>query len=159
MADAGDTEYDPEDSTGFDGIPRADDDEHGKYKLCVEGIEKIVKYYAPKMKNCFIWVDYSSINQDKAKIRSQKIDGTDMAHIQQHINALTVADCLFTPIYGLNTNSLSVISANPYNDYQADDWNCNNLYSYLNRGWCRFDMFCAANLKMYDSEIAAKVAQ
>jgi hypothetical protein len=34
-----------------------------KYKLCVEGIDKIMKSFAPLMKKCFIWIDYFSLNQ------------------------------------------------------------------------------------------------
>jgi hypothetical protein len=50
---------------------------------------------------------------------------------------------MFTPILGAWSDTLSVTDY--YSEYDADIWNKGDS-AYINRGWCRLEMFLAANL-------------
>jgi hypothetical protein len=49
---------------GWDGRPHPDNTTAGKYELCVDGVEQIKKTYAPGFGLCYVWLDYSCIDQD-----------------------------------------------------------------------------------------------
>jgi hypothetical protein len=126
---------------GWDGIPHPDNFEGGKYRLCVEGIQKIFYYLAPGMRDCYIWLDYGCIDQDgdpatEVKLRLDKI--------------IQVCDCIFTPIFDEKHESwkLPEITFNWFADYKSQAWN-GGQFSYLNRGWCRIEMFYAANVPLF----------
>ena len=52
---------------GWDGRPHPDNDRHTKYRLCVEGIEKLLKNQLSEGSelDCYIWLDFGCINQGK----------------------------------------------------------------------------------------------
>ena len=54
-------------------------------------------------------------------------------------------DCIFTPIVGCAVLPNEII--NFYNDYQTPAWNAEK-FGYINRGWCRIEMFYAANIPL-----------
>jgi hypothetical protein len=49
---------------GWDGRPHPDTADGEKYKLCVDGIDKIMKSMASGMQNCYLWLDFGCIDQD-----------------------------------------------------------------------------------------------
>lgn len=52
---------------GWDGRPHPDNADKRAYKLCVAGINKLFKQLAPGMTQCYIWMDYSCLNQGEAQ--------------------------------------------------------------------------------------------
>ena len=119
--------------TGWDGIPHPDNARHDKYKLCVKGIEDIMQNQSQGMTACYIWIDFGCMDQD----------GNPAGELKQLDEIIRAADCLFTPIVGEAT-ILSTYS-NIYEDYKAEAWNADK-FGYVNRGWCRIEMFFAGNI-------------
>jgi hypothetical protein len=129
---------------GWDGRPHPDNATGDKYKLCVEGIKQIMKWFAPGMKECYIWVDYGCIDQN----------GDPAGELRQLDKIVEICDCIFTPIYDKDHHEWEMPSGyhNLFEEYKSTAWNGNN-YSYLSRGWCRVEMFYAANIPLLeDSE-------
>ncbi len=126
---------------GWQGKPHPDNLQNDKYKLCVEGIEKIMKIMAPGMKECYVWVDFSCIDQDK----------DPAGELRQLEKIVQISDCILTPIYD---STFTKKHEQPpkeietfFNFYNGYGWN-GQPTSYLNRGWCRVEMFYAANIPL-----------
>jgi hypothetical protein len=129
---------------GWDGRPHPDNATGGKYELCVDGIEQIMKYQAPGFERCYLWCDYGCIDQD----------GDPAGELKQLDKIVGVCDCLFTCIYDADHASWSLPGTGKslFEDYQSSGWR-GNSYSYVNRGWCRVEMFYGANIPLNeDSE-------
>ena len=127
-------------AVGWDGRPHPDDVSNGKYKLCVEGIEMLLRL-APGVSNCYVWLDFACINQD----------GNPAGELKQLDKIIESCDCIFTPIvdhdkWDFPTSGIS----NLFSDYKAKAWN-DGPQAYLNRGWCRVEMFYAANIPLLPS--------
>ena len=129
---------------GWDGRPHPDSADGGKYELCVEGIEKILTTLAPGMTECYIWLDYGCIDQN----------GNPAGELKQLDKIVQVCDCIFTPILDRHHVSWQFpdLINNWFEAYKSSTW-MGNQFSYLNRGWCRVEMFYAANIPLLaDSE-------
>jgi hypothetical protein len=133
-----------EGAEGWDGRPHPDNAKGSKYDLCVKGVELILKSMAPEMKHCYIWLDYGCIDQD----------GDPAGELKLLDKIVQVSDCIFTPIYDPNHASswnYPPMRNNFYEDYAAVAWK-GQPSSYLNRAWCRVEMFYAANIPLMDDE-------
>jgi molybdopterin converting factor small subunit len=122
---------------GYDGRPHPDNPFGGKYALCIDGIEQIMKIQAPGFERCYIWADYSCIDQDR----------DPAGELKQLDKIVGACDCLFTPIYDEN-HSLWTMTTTGDNAYEFDKspgWR-GNAFSYLSRGWCRMEMFYGTNI-------------
>jgi hypothetical protein len=129
---------------GWDGRAHPDNATGGKYELCVDGIEQILKTCAPGFDRCYIWLDYGCIDQNAGPA----------GELKQLDKIVGVCDCLFTPIYDADHASWSRPSkvTSLFEDYQSTGWR-GSTYSYVNRGWCRVEMFYGANIPLNeDSE-------
>jgi hypothetical protein len=126
---------------GWDGRPHPDTADGGKYKLCVDGIDKIMKSMASGMQNCYLWLDFGCIDQD----------GDPAGELKNLDKIISVCDCLFTPIFDKDHEQWKLPSAdsNIYDDYLSSAWN-GQQFSYLNRGWCRIEMFYAVNVPLLE---------
>lgn len=126
---------------GWDGRPHPDDAEGNKYNLCVKGIELIQKHLAPDMEECYIWCDYGCIDQD----------GNPAGELKLLDKIVQVCDCIFTPIVDKKHKEWEYSNDgwSFFTGYKSEAWNGNN-FSYLNRGWCRVEMFYAANIPVLD---------
>jgi hypothetical protein len=126
---------------GWDGRPHPDNATGDKYKLCVEGVKQIMKLFAPGMKECYIWLDYGCIDQN----------GDPAGELGQLDKIVEICDCIFTPIYDKDHHEWEMPSSwtNIFEVYKSTAWNGNN-YSYVSRGWCRVEMFYAANIPLMD---------
>jgi len=129
---------------GYDGRPHPDNATHDKFKLCVEGIEKTLKIFAPGAKECYIWLDFGCMDQD----------GNPAGELKQLDEIMRNCDCIFTPIFGENRNTATTI-ANYYDDYHAAAWN-EGEFSYTQRGWCRVEMLYAANIPVIEDKRRAE---
>jgi hypothetical protein len=107
-----------------------DNANHDKYQLCLKGIELLRKSQAPDIPNCYIWLDFGCINQD----------GNPAGELKQLDKIMQCCDMLFTPVAG------------------DDKWNFDkegsstlfDVNGYVNRGWCRLEMFYAANISLHE---------
>lgn len=133
-------------SEGWDGRPHPDTVEHGKHKLCVEGIQQVWSILAPGMTDCYVWIDYGCIDQD----------GDPAGELKQLDLIIQLCDVMFTPIFDKDPKAWDFPKTihNYYDDYKSPSWNDSHLSaSYLHRGWCRVEMFYAVNIPLLtDSE-------
>ena len=81
-------------------------------------------------------------------------DGNPAGELKQLDEIVRNADCIFTPIHGEDRNTSRNIN-NFYDDYHAAAWN-EGPYSYTQRGWCRVEMFYAANIPVIDDRLRAE---
>jgi hypothetical protein len=91
-----------------------------------------------------IWCDYGCIDQN----------GDPAGELKQLDKIVTVCDCLFTPTYDANHASWKrqTVVDSIFDVDLSPGWKGND-FSYLNRGWCRVEMFYGANIPLKeDSE-------
>jgi hypothetical protein len=131
---------------GYADRPHPDDASHHKYFLCKEGIEKIRQNLTVTATSggisglkCYIWMDFSCIHQDQNP-------AGELEHLDDIIK---YSDCLFTPIVDENTSLWEYCHTNEgdFYDYKATGW-CQGEHSYIQRAWCRIEMFYAANIPL-----------
>lgn len=122
---------------GWDGRPHPDNAAHEKFRLCVDGITAMKNALAPGLSHCYVWLDFGCINQD----------GDPAGELKQLDKIVEACDCIFTPIVDPTAPSwqLPTTTTNYFFDYAASAWNA-GPQSYLHRGWCRVEMFYAANI-------------
>jgi len=129
---------------GYDGRPHPDTRNHDKLNLLLDAISKIKQdFVTDKITNFYVWLDYGCIDQDFA----YRFDPRTFAR------SIDVCDIILTPIYDEATSFpwLHVLDHPDANKINLDDlygspgWNQGD-YSYLNRAWCRLEMFYAANI-------------
>lgn len=131
------------DSEGYTGKPHPDNIANEQFKLCVLGILKAHKSLAPDMAACYVWIDYSCLDQDS--------DYTS-AMVTQLENVMSLTDCIFTPIYGVESNTATIVK-NMYEDYHVSTWD--GPEGYLNNAWTRAEMFYSSNLPVYSNPARA----
>jgi hypothetical protein len=127
-------------AVGWDGKNHPDNAEGGKYKLCVRGIDKILKSMAPGMEECFLWFDYGCLDQNG----NPALELKSLLH-----DIVRVSDCIFTPIFDQNHQDwdMPLKVHNLIEQFPSQQWN-GDSYSYRNRGWCRVEMFYAASIPL-----------
>jgi hypothetical protein len=132
---------------GWDGRPHPDTVDGDKYKLCVDGIGKIMKSMASGMQNCYLWMDFGCIDQD----------GDPAGELKMLDKIISVCDCLFTPIFDKDHEhwQFPTLISNMYDDYLSSAWN-GQQFSYMNRGWCRVEMFYAVNVPLLEDSSGRK---
>jgi hypothetical protein len=131
-----------EGSEGWDGKPHPDTVDGEKYRLCVNGIDQILCTLAPGMEDCYLWLDYGCIDQD---------NGDPAEQLKYLDKIMQVCDCIFTPIYDGHHKDWNFPSNedNIFDAYKSQAWNGHPL-SYMNRSWCRIEMFYAANIPILE---------
>lgn len=111
-----------------------DNDDHDKYALCVEAIKKAKKTFLTGPIDCYIWLDYSCIDQSK----------DPAGELKQLDKIVGACDLIITPIVDHNHASWRLeYSSDIYENYKAPNWRGTDR-SYLNRAWCRVEMLYAA---------------
>lgn len=108
-------------------IHRPDSGFHEKFLLCVAGIQLLLNNCAPKLKKCYVWLDYGCINQN----------GNPSSRLKSLSAIMECCDCIFTPIVDNDeTWQLSLTDAGLYEDYLAKSFS-----DYLERAWCRLELW------------------
>jgi hypothetical protein len=98
------------------------------------------------MHHCFVWVDFGCVNQD----------GNPADLLQRLDLIMEIVDCVFTPIVDPDWQQWELSDYyDIYEDYKAKHWN-DGKFSYVNRGWCRIEMFYAANIPLLVSSVERK---
>lgn len=123
------------------GYPHPDNIGNDKFRLCVNGIEKSWRLQAPLMEQCFVWLDYGCINQD----------GDPAGELKQLDKIVQSCDFIFTPIVDHNHGEwkLENVWRGMLEAYDASAWR-HGPHSYVNRAWCRMEMFYAAHVPMLE---------
>ena len=132
---------------GWDGRPHPDAVGNEKYNLCVAGIERALKSLAPGMEECFVWLDFSCIDQN----------GNPAGELKQLDKIVQASDCIFTPIYDTEIWDLPRVVKDMYSEYKSKLWN-DGPHSYLKRGWCRVEMLYAAIIPLFFDESSSITA-
>ena len=110
---------------------------HDKVRLIKEGVSKVMQSLAKGLK-CYLWLDYCCLNQDE-------IDHSTLSSLEPLMRHV---DVLFTPI--LAKGELIENYSDYLEGYLAEGWNTGER-AYLNRAWCRTEMFYASStLKQTD---------
>lgn len=136
---------------GYDGNAHPDTDDHEKYKLTVEALIKIHRIYAPGFDSIYIWFDYGCIDQNGNPSKSCSILS----------DVIYFSDCLLTPLvddtadkWEYNTSSSCF---NALNDYLAPSFR-HGSQAYLNRSWCRLEIFFASFLPVKNTSWRGEVS-
>ena len=135
---------------GFTGIRHPDREDNEKYKLTVEALIKIHRIYAPAFEDIWVWMDYGCINQNN--------NPSDSYNILSDV--IYLSDCLLTPIVDDNANTWSY-DPNKFNaltDYRSPSF-FRGSHCFLNRAWCRLEMFFAANLPVKNCGFRKQVSK
>ena len=115
---------------GYSMRPHPDSVGNDKFKLMMEAVDKIMKYLAPNMKKCYLWIDFGCIDQDASACLELKM-------LDKIIEA---SDLILTTIYDPDLSwSFPPQISNIFNEYLSPGWNGGD-HSYLNRGWTRVEM-------------------
>jgi hypothetical protein len=149
-------------------------DEREKYKLVVDGIEKVMTLYAPDMNRCYIWVDFTCIPAF-GKLEVIKYKTLHLCHIMEHCDLVYtfIHDLVEPPMsdevqpgsigspeykeHGWEHGSLAPFShlLDPptslytyYDEYKSMVWKVGPL-SYLNSAWARVEMFFGSQLPLF----------
>lgn len=128
------------DAEGWDGKPHPDNVQNEKYNLCVKGIEALRSSLAPDLLNCYVWLDFGCINQD----------GNPAGELKQLDKIIECSDLIFTPLAGNDDWDHDSVLLDWFSGYKAKAWMADK-YGYLNRGWCRVEMFYASNIPLSES--------
>lgn len=125
------------------GKPHPDNKKNDKFKLICEGVESIWMSMAPTFSKCYLWIDFSCINQD-----------LDPAGELQFLDLLVrVCDFMVTPVVDYKHNEWKVEKSfhNWFEAYKAVAFR-GSRYSYLSRAWCRVEMLFASTIPFADHE-------
>mmetsp|Transcript_37317 Transcript_37317/g.69509 ORF Transcript_37317/g.69509 Transcript_37317/m.69509 type:complete len:626 (+) Transcript_37317:90-1967(+) len=140
---------------GYDITPHPDNVNNDKYKLCVSGIQQLLSNFIDqtRIKNCYVWIDYSCIDQDLHNLIS--VDYKNMEEI------IRVSDCIFTPVVDPD-NSFKHLTITPdgfIKDYKVLDWTGSEYSNrgYLKRGWCLLEMFYGMNIPLAERYLPREV--
>lgn len=128
-------------ATGYDGVRHPDTADNEKYKLTIEALIKIHRIYAPAHEEIWIWMDFGCINQN-----NNPADSASMLS-----DVIYFSDCILTPIVDESADSWSYDPSradfNALSDYRSPAFH-RGSHAYLNRAWCRLEMFFASSLPL-----------
>ena len=126
---------------GYDTRPHPDNASHDKFALIKEAVEKAHKTQAPGLSECYVWLDFACINQDTEPA----------AELKQLDRIIMVSDMIITPLVDSchHTWEKPASVNNWFLDYKAPSF-CDGQFGYLNRAWCRVEMFYASNIPFID---------
>lgn len=127
-------------SENWRGYPHTDTNANDKFKLIVEAIEKLWRNQASLMQHCFIWLDFSCINQNDNPAR--ELNGL--------VKIMEISDCILTPVMDQEHDKWDYPSdgcVNDYTQYAAPRFSI-GPYAYTNRAWCRLEMLYAASIPL-----------
>lgn len=127
---------------GWDGRPHPDNADGDKYQLCVDGISQILQslFQGGVDNSCYIWLDFGCIDQD----------GNPAGELEQLDKIVQMSDLIFTPIFDKKHDTWDYPEGELVDALltcKSEAW-IGGPFSYVNRGWCRVEMFYAANIPL-----------
>jgi hypothetical protein len=136
---------------GGSGLVYPDNEHNDVFKLCVEGIERLLQTSCAHISQdeipCYVWIDYGCVNQQDNPSGAM----TQLAKIMKY------CDCMFTPLLDEQCDEwiLQPSPAGYFHDYRASSW-CSKSRSYVNRAWCRLEMMYCGGIPLSESTIKKK---
>ena len=126
---------------GYKEYPRPDTDDDEQYKLCVAGVESLLLSNKISLKKCYLWIDYSCLDQRDTAPKG--IEETKKIYRCKELDRrvgqiMHYCDCMFTP----DTSLAELTRTNSLNNRKKIESLGHS--GYLNRGWCRLEMFYAS---------------
>ncbi len=114
-----------------------DTPDHTKYKLIIDAVESIMKNFTI-MKQCYLWIDYSCLNQNKLSSDYKMID-------KILLKAIGCCDIFLTIICDDSSNDMK-LPTNSKNKWDPDYYKSEGLKNYCSRAWVRMEMMISSNL-------------
>ena len=122
--------------------PHPDTIQNHKFELINEAVTYIWKDFAPGMQRCYIWLDFSCIDQNK----------DPAGELKQLDKIVEACDCILTPVVDLEHEKWDYPStwADHFTEYRASGFSLDGdeKFSIMNRPWCRVEMLYAANIPL-----------
>lgn len=119
-----------------------DDSKNTNHFLCVEGIEAVKRAFAPKMQNCYIWINTGCISPDIwAHNRPFNLD-----------QIFKSVDVCFSPVLNMGHSDIPDYFTFRWEDYGGATWSEEPL-AYMNQAWCRLDMFYSAYVPLGTEDV------
>ena len=126
--------------------PHPDNRNNDKFELLVRGIDFLFKTMAGDMDNCYLWLDYSVLNQNNNPIKElEAIGGLEAV--------MSMCDCIFTPVVDLEFDKWHYPEQTHTNlghrlvNYASEAFSGPNQYTaYMQRAWCRLELLYAGYL-------------
>lgn len=128
---------------GWDGKPHPDNVSNDKFNLTVAAVTRIKHNMAPGMRKVYLWMDFACMDQD----------GDPAGELKQLDEIVRNCDLIFTPIFDKDPDIWALPDGgwtNIYEEYMSPNWS-GKTYGYVSRGWCRVEMFYAANIPTKNS--------
>jgi hypothetical protein len=144
---------------GWNGRAHPDNRFHSKHSLIVKGIEKILVEYTERLKDCYLWIDFSCLSQENRHLPSSpslspssSSSSSSLQELKHFDQLIYLTDIIFTPLYDTDTSLFSCwpeplkLMEDPFTEYPSTSWK-----EYLSRGWCRLEMLYASAIPLFDS--------
>lgn len=143
------------DLENYKDSPLPDTQDNEQYKICVAGVERLLLSNKVTLKKCYLWLDYSCLDQRGPKVMSNRAEGVykvdPLFEMDGHMGQLMhYCDCMFTPDSGL----AEVVRTSSLHVPQRVELTGNG--GYLNRGWCRLEMFFSSFISLSEVSLQKK---
>jgi hypothetical protein len=118
------------------------DTEHNEqYKVCVSGLNKFISAHLTNYDKIYVWLDYSCLD-----LRPEHIEST-LSKLSL-TTIMSCCDCIFTPVLDNDvTWEYPAEMTHFFEDYNPAPWN-SGPGAYMNRAWCRMEMFYSNNVPL-----------
>ena len=128
--------------------PSIDTEQHDKYNLLCEAVEKVRTLLVPGVKECYLWIDCvcSEVDEKDGGISSSGSSGSSGSFTPPLEVIMASSDLLLTPMYDASVANIDEVP-NAEDPYEARPWGY-GPEAYLARGWCRLEMLCSLVLPL-----------
>lgn len=127
---------------GYKKHPRPDTEENDQYNLCVAGIKSLLLSNKIKLANCYLWIDFGCLDQGEPEFMPDT--DSQLGHI------MYLCDCMFTP----DSELPEIAKLNCLDDMEKVK--SMGHAAYLNRGWCRLEMFYSSFIPLSKTSLKKK---
>ena len=128
------------------GKPHPDNKANEKFELCRKGVAALFKNLAPRMSECYVWLDFGCIDQDSDACAELRVLDKIVGYCDVILTPIVTKEHARTCSDESHANRL--MSSNIENKKGApmDAWS-----SYLSRAWCRMEMFLASQVPLVET--------
>ena len=121
-----------------------------QYKVCLSGLNKFIQAHCSGFDNVYLWIDYSCLDLTPANIE----------HTLNNLslyNIMHLCDSIFTPLVDTDVNwDFPSEMEYFYEDYNLAPF-CAGPNAYMNRSWCRIEMFFGSNVPLLGDITAEEI--
>mmetsp|Transcript_17494 Transcript_17494/g.29324 ORF Transcript_17494/g.29324 Transcript_17494/m.29324 type:complete len:403 (+) Transcript_17494:55-1263(+) len=129
---------------GFTSHPDTPDNSH--YHLCVDGIERIRHNHVRNIEDCYVWIDYSCLNQTINPVQD----------IEELDTIISACDCIFTPLIATldevePVHEVDIMPETSSTMATVEGYRMTAWSQFLRRSWCRLEMFYGSTIPISHS--------